>query len=157
MGIFNFLFSRKKELLSEPVFPGESFSILKLDMPEGLAFATVNSAYKDYPNKTHFPYLAGFELEVLEKNDNGHPVDDEAEVLNELQDRIEMFLQEKHTIHSVARVTRNGARDLLIYIDEPNFTKEEVKVFFDQINSVRAVNFTINRDPKWDGVKALGL
>jgi len=126
-------------------------------MPDGLAFATVNSAYKDYQNKKHFPYLAGFELEILNKNDNGHPLDDEAEILNELQDKIERFLEEKHTVHSVARVTRNGTRDILIYIDKPKFTKEETKVFFDKINAVRAVNFTINKDPQWKSVKVLGI
>ena len=158
MSIFkNFFGSNKKELPVEAIYPGESFSILKLDMPDGLSFATVNSAYKDYPHKKLFPYLAGFEMEILNKNNNDHPDNEEAEILNDLQDRIENFLKEKHTVHSVARVTRNGARDILIFIDEPKFTEEETKSFFDQINSVRAVNFTIEKDPKWNAVKGLGL
>ena len=141
----------------EPIFPGENFSVLKLDTPDGLAFAMVNSAYKDYHNKKSFPYLAGFELEILMKNDNGHPNDEEAEIHNDLQDKIEAFLKEKHTVHSVARVTRNGVRDVLIYIDKPKFTKEEATSFLDQINSIRALNFTISKDPKWDSVKGLGI
>jgi hypothetical protein len=158
MSILQSLFGGgKKQPPAEPIFPGESFSILELNMPDGLAFATVNSAYKDYQNKKHFPYLAGFELEILNKNDNGHPLNDEAEILNDLQDKIESFLKEKHTVHPVARVTRNGTRDILIYIDEPKFTKEEAKEFFDQINEIRAVNFIINKDPNWNSVKALGI
>ena len=158
MNIFKSLFkSGKKDFPREPIFPGESFSILKLDMPEGLAFAMVNNAYKDYHNKKHFQYLAGFELKILDKNENGHPLDNEAEILNELQERIESFLKQKQIIHSVARVTRNGVRDILIYIDEPKFTKKEAKPFFDEINSVRAVNFTINKDPNWNAVSGLGF
>jgi hypothetical protein len=141
----------------EPIFPGESFSIMHMDMPEGLAFATVNEAYKDYPNKQHFPYLAGFELEIVNKNSNGHPDDEEAVIQNDLQERIENFLREKHTVHYVARVTRNGARDILIYIDKPKFSKEEAVAFMETINAVRAVNFTIDHDPKWNAVTGFGI
>ena len=40
---------------TEPIFPGENFSIIKLSLPDGLAFATVNKAYENYPNKSFFP------------------------------------------------------------------------------------------------------
>jgi hypothetical protein len=74
MSILQSLFGGgKKTTAGRTNLSGESFSILELNMPDGLAFATVNSAYKDYQNKKHFPYLAGFELEILNKNDNGHP------------------------------------------------------------------------------------
>ena len=158
MSIFKKLFSGgKKQTPVEPIFPGESFSILKLDMPDGLAFATVNSAYEGYQNKQCFPYLAGIELEIKNKNENGQPLNDEAEILNELQTKIENFLKEKHTVHSVARVTRNGTRDILMFIDEPKFTEQEAREFFDQINEIRAVNFTIDKDPEWNSVKTFGI
>jgi len=138
--------------LKEPIFPGESFTILKMDMPEGLAFATVNMAYKGYPNKSFYPYFVGVELEIIDKNSNGHPVDSEAAKLNEIQGEIEAFLKKDHTVHSIARVTRNGARDLLIYIDTPKFTKEEIKEICDKINRERQINFSTQKDSNWNAV-----
>src|SRR5688572_10724443 len=103
----------------EPIFPGESFAILKLDMKDGLAFATVNKAYDNYANKSFYPWFVGIELQIIEKNDNGHPTDEEAVRLNAIQDELQSLLKEQHTVHSVARVTRNGFRDIMIYIDKP--------------------------------------
>lgn len=136
----------------EPVFPGESFAILKLNMPEGLAFATVNNAYKNYPNKSFYPFFVGVELEIIDKNDNGHPVDSEAEKLNQIQNDIENFLKKEHTVHSVARVTRNGARDLLIYIDTPKFKKEQISEICDTINKERQISFSVQKDSGWSAV-----
>jgi hypothetical protein len=137
---------------AEPIFPGENFSLLKLNMQEGLAFVTVNKAYENYPNKSFYPFFVGIELEVVDKNDNGHPLDTEAARLNELQEKIETFLKQKQTVHSVARVTRNGARDLLIYIDKPVFTQEELNGFFKDILNEREVNFSIQKDASWNAV-----
>ena len=62
----------------DPIFPGESFSILKLNVPDGLAFATVNKAYDNYKNKSFYPWLAGVEIQVIDSNENGHPTDSES-------------------------------------------------------------------------------
>lgn len=136
----------------EPIFPGESFSILRLDMSDGLAFATVNMAYENYPNKAFYPYFVGIELEVLEKNDNGHPSDADASKLNQIQDEIEEFLKQRQTVHPVARVTRNGTRDILIYIDSPILTKEEIRTICDRIQKDRPISFSIEKDPTWSSV-----
>jgi hypothetical protein len=137
---------------TEPIFPGESFTLLKLNMPDGLAIATVNKAYENYPNKTFYPFLVGVELEVIDKNDNGHPVDSEAARLNQIQDELETLLRQKHTVHPVARVTRNGARDILIYIDTPKLTQAEINSFRDTIQKERKMNFSIQKDISWTAV-----
>ncbi|MBN9382817.1 MAG: DUF695 domain-containing protein [Chitinophagaceae bacterium] len=136
----------------EPIFPGESYTLLKVNMPEGLALATVNKAYDNYPNKAFYPFFVGIELEVIEKNDNGHPLDDEAERLNQIQEDIEAFLKQKHTVHFVARVTRNGARDIMIYIDNPKLTQEEVANFCGKIQKERQIIFGIQMDSAWTAV-----
>jgi len=136
----------------EPIFPGERYTILKLDMPEGLALATVNKAYENYPNKVFYPFFVGIELEILGKNDNGHPLPEEGERLNQLQEEIESFLRQKHAVHSVARVTRNGTKDILIYIDTPRLTQEELAAFCSNIQKEREINFSIQKDSTWRAV-----
>jgi hypothetical protein len=73
----------------EPIFPGTNFTIYKFDLPEGSALASINRAYDKYPNKIHFPWCVQLLLEIKEKNEKGHPTDNEAEVLNILEGRIE--------------------------------------------------------------------
>jgi hypothetical protein len=153
MSLFKKIFgSPVKSKLIEPIFPGENFSILRLNMSDGLAFATVNMAYENYPNKAFYPFLVGIELEVLEKNENGHPNDADASKLNQIQDEIEEFLKQRQTVHPVARVTRNGTRDILIYIDSPKLTKEEIRLFCDRIQKDRPINLSIEKDPTWSSV-----
>lgn len=138
----------------EPIFPGESFSISKIDLPEGWGLATFNNKYNDYKNKVFYPWHVLVELEVIEKNDNGHPVDTDAEKLNQLEDEILAFMQGKHTVHFLGRITRNGFRDLLYYIDTPKFNQDEVNSFCDSIMKERGINFGMEKDPKWTAVSA---
>lgn len=138
----------------EPIFPGEGFSISKITLQDGWGLATFNNKYNDYPNKSFFPWHVLVELEIIEKNDNGHPVDTEAEKLIKLEDEIITFLKSKHTVHFLSRVTRNGYRDLLYYIDTPKFTKEEVNAFCDNVMKERVIHFRMEKDPKWTAVSA---
>jgi hypothetical protein len=136
----------------EPVFPGERYTIVKLEIKDGLALATVNNAYDNYANKAFYPWFVGVELQVIDKNDNGHPTDEEAARLNIIQEELETFLKEQHTVHSIARVTRNGFRDIMMYIDKPKLTQEEVNNFFNGIQKDREVNFGIHQDSSWNAV-----
>jgi hypothetical protein len=144
--------SDKNNQPSEPIFPGESFSISKLTLPDGWGLATFNNKYNDYPNKSFFPWYVLIELEIMDKNDNGHPIETDAEKLAKLEDKILDFLKQKHTVHFLGRVTRNGFRDLLYYIDIPKFEQTEVNTFCDNIMKERAINFSVEKDPKWKAV-----
>jgi hypothetical protein len=150
MSFFKRLFQKSQPI--EPIFPGESFSILKINMPDGLAFATVNKAYDNYRNKGFYPWLAGVEIQIIEMNQNGHPTNPEGDRINQIQVEFEAFLKQKHTIHSVARVTRKGFRDLFIYTNTPKLTQDEVTIFFEGILKEREVNFSFQADPHWKAV-----
>ena len=154
MNIFRNLFGQKNQSNqpSDPIFPGESFSISKVTFPDGWGLATFNTKYDNYPNKLFFPWHVLIELEIVEKNDNGHPVDTEAEKLAKLEEDILTFLKSKHTVHFLGRVTRNGFRDLLYYIDKPNFIQDEVNTFCDNVMKERPINFGMENDPKWSAV-----
>lgn len=154
MSFLKKLFGQGKQVTEpiEPIFPGESFSISKLILQDGWGLATFNNKYNDYPNKSFFPWHVLIELEIIEKNDNGHPIDTDAEKLIKLEDEIMTFLKSKHAVHFLGRVTRNGYRDLLYYIDTPKFSQEEVNLFCDNVMKERAINFGMEKDPKWTAV-----
>jgi hypothetical protein len=138
----------------EPIFPMENYSIFKLTIDNSPAFATINTGYNDYPNKIIYPWYAEIIIDINNKNDNGHPTNEEAEILNQLEEQITGFLKQTQTVHPIGRVTRNGERDIFYYIDEPNFDKKKIKDFFDSINTIRPMNFTLKEDKKWSNVGA---
>lgn len=144
--------STKSDEPVEPIFPGESFSIYKMDLPDGCGLATFNNKYNEYPNKAFFPWHVLVELEIVDKNDNGHPVDIDAEKLAKLEGEILEFLRQKHTVHFLGRVTRNGFRDLLYYVDKPKFEQVEVNSFCDNVMKERGINFGMEKDPNWTAV-----
>ena len=137
---------------SEPIIPKENYSIFHLDMESGLAFATINTGYNNYPNKEFYPWYAAILMEIQDKNDNGHPTDEEASILNDLEDRITQFLNKTQVAHRIGRVTRNGERDIIYYLSNPKFDPDETKLFFDSINAIRPMNFTIEKDKSWKNV-----
>lgn len=137
----------------EPIVPKENYSIFKLDI-DGVAIATINTGYNNYPNKKFYPWLATITFEIVDKNENGHPTNEEAEILNSLEEKITTFLSQNNVAHKIGRVTRNGERDILYYIDKPNFDSNKVEDFFDTINQIRPLNFELLKDEKWENVSA---
>ena len=140
---------------TEPIFPIANFSCGQIETKAGIGIAIVNKAYDAYPNKKDYPWCAQVLIEFKDKNENGHPTDEEANVLNDLEDRFEKFLKRKHTVHFIGRVTRSDFRDLLFYINHPIFDPEETKQFMDEINAVRSINFSLDKDETWDFVSDL--
>lgn len=159
--MFKNLFGQKKNELknfdgpTEPMYPGEKFTVGQIETEDGIGFVNINQAYDNYPNKKYFPWCAQLLLEFKDMNINGHPTNNEAKVLNGLENKIERFLQKNHQLHYIGRVTRKNFRDLIYYIDQPRLDQEETKIFFDEINSVRGVNFKLDNDPKWEFVSGL--
>jgi hypothetical protein len=153
MSFLKNLFGQKGEPMpSEPIFPGESFTIFKLDFPDGWGLASANKADDNYPNKSFYGWHVLVELEVIDKNENGHPIDSEGAKLNAIEDKVDAFLKKNQTVHFVARVTRNGFRDLLYYIDKPAINQQQLAFFCDEIMKERGINFSIQKDPEWKAV-----
>jgi hypothetical protein len=144
----------KKKLPLEPIFPVEKYSILRLNVDGGIALATINTAYNNYQNKQFYPWYAAILIEVGEQNENGQPTNEEAGLLNSLEEKITAFLRKTQVVHPIGRVTRKGERDIIYYIDKPNFNEKELKEFFDSINIIRPLNLTIENDRAWTNIAA---
>ena len=138
----------------EPIFPKEKYSIFKLTINNSLALATINTGYNNYLNKIFYPWYVEIIIDINDKNENGHPTNEESEILNRLEEKITDFLKQTQTIHPIGRFTRNGERDIFYYIDKPKLDKKKTKEFFDSINAIRPMNFTLKEDKKWSHVGA---
>ena len=128
--------------------------MFKLNLEEGWGLATINKAYDNYPNKALFPWYAIINIHLQDQNENGHPTNSEAEVLNKMEESINDFLMKRRTVHFIGRVIRRGERDLLYYLDSRKFEQKGTKTFFDSLNTIRPLNFEIHKDPMWTLVKS---
>ena len=150
--MFKNLFSKSSPI--DPIIPDEHFSIFKINLENGWGLASINKAYDDYPNKRHFPWYAIVNIDVEDRNENGHPTDKEAELLNRIEQSISEFLNKGRIVHFIGRVITPGQRDLLYYTDNRKFDPQETRTFFDSINALRPINFEIHKDPEWKLVRS---
>lgn len=136
----------------EPVFPGEDFIELECETVDGPAYAFINKAYHAYPNKLIYAYQVLVELEAIYIDEKGFATEADASRLNEVERDVLDFLRSRNTVHLVGRVNRKQFRDLLIYIDEPQMSQDEVNEMCDEIMKERGINFSIEKDDEWNAV-----
>ncbi|MBI1307592.1 MAG: DUF695 domain-containing protein [Bacteroidetes bacterium] len=94
-------------------------------------------------------------LEYQNKNESGLPDDTEAIVLNDMEEELEAFIKQHHQTHYIGRVTRRDYRDIIFYVDKPNFEENSTADFLDRMNDIRHLNFRIDRDENWHFVSGL--
>ena len=157
--MFKKLFSKKEPKKygpTEPIYPAELFEVSEITDDKGFfGFSNINKSYDNYPNKKYFPWWIQVTLELKEIDDRKMPTESEAKILNELEDKIEKFVTEKHKTHFIGRVTQNGFRDIIFYVDQPRFDQNKTNNFFDQIQEIRRINFTMEKDIHWNNVSGL--
>ncbi|MBI1285959.1 MAG: DUF695 domain-containing protein [Flavobacteriales bacterium] len=159
--MFGKLFSGKKEPQktygpTDPIFPGEEFVGSEINDENGFyGISIVNQAYNNYYNKKYYGWCAQITIEFQDKNENDLPTDSEAKILNDMEDEIEAFLNRKHTVHFIGRVTKKDYRDIIFYLSDPKFNKEEFNSFFDELNAIRRLNFSLEKDLEWELVSGL--
>ncbi len=157
--VFKKLFSKKEPKTFgpiEPIYPGEMFEVGEIVDDNGFfAISNINKSYDNYPNKKHFPWWIQVTLELVDTDDRKMPTESEAQILSELEEKIEKFIIDKHKTHFIGRVTQNGFRDIIFYVDQPRFDQEKTILFFDQVQEKRRVNFSMEKDIDWNNVSGL--
>ncbi|MCB0538722.1 MAG: DUF695 domain-containing protein [Bacteroidetes bacterium] len=157
--MFKKLFSKKEPKSygpTEPIYPGELFEVGEITADHRFfGVSNINKSYDNYPNKKYFPWWIQVTLELVDTDDRKMPTDSEAQILNELEDKIEKFIKEKHKTHFIGRVTQNGFRDIIFYVDQPRFDQEKTNLFFDKVQEQRRVNFNMEKDINWNNVGGL--
>lgn len=159
--MFKKLFGRKGKNegfngLQEPIFPEGPFAVSQISDESGFyGISNVNRGYNHYPNKKYFPWCVQLTIEFQNTNENGMPNDMESEILDDIEAKIEGFIAAKHKMHFIGRVTRKSFRDVIFYVDSPNFGEAYTNEILDGINKIRRINFSVENDPNWNFVSGL--
>jgi hypothetical protein len=131
------------------VVPEAAYTLATAERDGLPAVALLNLAYNDFEHCADYPWLLSVTIELENQSDNGLPTDEEADVLNKLEDAIETALAEVTTFHHIARQSWNGMRVLDYYVH----AGEEARVCVESLSKAGAVprklEAKVERDPKW--------
>ena len=145
MGLFG-----KKEAGSER--PAESFSILQSEVGGRPLVAMINMAYKTFTPKSSYPWFLSISIPLANPTADGLTTAEDAEALNQCEDSVDNILSKVCSYQFAGRVTWNGHRELLYYVDKP---KEATDALQAAINSTqyRPFAFQCEQDKTWHAVE----
>lgn len=140
-------------------YPGEKFDVVEQTDKDGyLTFVTVNFAYRDFRYKDSFPWFMKITMKVNAYNENGHPEEEEAEVLNSFEDFLDATIKEHGIAHYIGRTTLYKKREILYYVDDPGKIKAALENVQHGADAVRDFQLTLEKDPAWRNVgQILGI
>jgi hypothetical protein len=135
-------------------YPGEKFDIIERTDDEGyLTFITANFAYKGFRYKNLFPWFLKIMVKIKQYNENGHPEEEEAEVLNSFENFLEGKMKESCIVHYIGRSTLYKKRAVFFYLDNPETVKDTLQSIADSPDAMRSFQFEIEKDPEWHRVE----
>jgi hypothetical protein len=130
-------------------------TVAKFEIDGKLCFATINQYFKDYKHKDRFPYSLWVTVETLQRNTNGHPTNDEAEVFNNLEDSLIKSFAESIPFCYIGRTTRDGYREVMIYVSDKQKATEVMNRFIDANSFKRKIKYEIDLDKEWKSIEGL--
>lgn len=131
-------------------YPGDRFDVIEhIDDNGYLTFVTANFAYQGYAFKNLFPWFIRVTLPLEEYNENGHPTQEEAEILNAFEDYLESTLKGRGITHYIGRTTLYKKRELLYYVSDPEQAHLALREVIDDPDTFREFQFAVEKDVAW--------
>jgi len=134
-------------------YPGDRFDVIEHTDAHGyLTFITANFAYAGYAFKNLFPWFIRITLPLEEYNENGHPTQEEAEVLNSFEEHLDSILKTRGITHYIGRTTLYKKRELLYYVSDPEQAREALWELINGPDATRSFHFAVENDAAWKQV-----
>lgn len=124
------------------------FSVLQGEIDGHPVFATIDMGLRGFREMQLFPFFLSVGTSLARPNSYGLPTDDEAANLNAWEDAVEARLRLRSKYVFLGRITMNGKRELLYYVDSQQLAMEEL-TSLSEANSTRHFAFTCVRDEEW--------
>jgi hypothetical protein len=135
-------------------FPEESFNLRESKGDDHYKVMMVNESLKGYEFKNEFPWFLHFDIDMKEVREPFNlPTEQEAEILNTLEDRITSIIQDTVPYQFIGRITDNGHRELYFYVESPKEIHEKLNALVGQGNPVREFEYSMAEDENWDNVE----
>ncbi len=123
-------------------------------LKEGHALvATIDTSLRDGKAKADYPWFLSLSTPIVHPTRDGLTTDDEATMLNAWEDSLEKEFSGECRFVYVGRVTWNGTRELLYYVDRPDSIVPKLEKLA-QDDSKRHFSVRHERDEQWREVSA---
>ncbi len=116
------------------------------------AVAIINMDLKMLENKSAYPYSVFITMIPDSFNENGHPINEEYDYLNEVEKQIISYLESQTESLHVGHTTLYRAREIIFYTKDRNGVESFLEVYLP--TTEREHDFEIESDPEWNNVSA---
>ena len=131
------------------------YSVIRFKINDEECFATINQYFNNFKYKSDFPYSLWITVETKDKNTNGHPTDQEAELYNSLEDSIVLQFDTKTPYCYIGRTTRNGYREIMFYVSDRDLAAKLMDEYIKESKYDRKIEYDIRLDKNWESVSGL--
>jgi hypothetical protein len=114
-------------------------------------FAIVDSSFRNQKARAGFPWFLSVSTQLKDPTADGLTMNQEASALNDWEDLLERNYLGGCRFLYVGRVTWNGSRQLLYYLDKPDCAETRLKKFARDFPE-RVFEFQYQRDEQWERV-----
>lgn len=134
-------------------YPGEKFSVVEYTDADGYsAFITANVAYRHFRYRESFPWCLSVRVNIHDYNENGYPVEGEAEVLNAFEDMLDGHLKSGCIAHYIGRITFYKRREIIYYVDDAAKAELFLANASQSPEVIRNFQFSLEKDDAWQKV-----
>jgi len=128
-----------------------TFSVLQGEKDGHPLFATIDRSFRDKRARVGFPWFLSVSTRLKDPTTDGLTTNQEASELNDWEDLLEKnYLGDCRFVY-VGRVTWNGTRQLLFYVDRPDCVEPKLKKFAHDFPK-RVFDFQCQPDEQWERV-----
>lgn len=128
------------------------FMLLQFEIDKKPCVALISEQFRNFKHKNDFPYAFWITVETKLKNKNGHPVDEEADVFNKLEESLVKQFISSTPFCYIGRTTRDGYRELMMYSADKQKSIEVLENFISQNKFDRKITYEVQEDQTWEGV-----
>jgi len=125
-----------------------AFSIFQRQLDGRPVFAMIDMDLRDSPDRQTLPFFLSLSSPLIDPTSDGLPTRSDADSLNAWEDAVEAQLRSVGKVAFVGRVTWDGHRELLYYVESQQPAVEALKKLSDS-HVTRSFEFVCERDEKW--------
>jgi len=125
-----------------------TFSVLQSDLDGRPLLALIDMGLRNFHGKEKVPFFLSISTPLINTNSEGMPTRADSEDLNAWEDAVEARLRPQGKYVFVGRVTWNGNRELLYYVDGQQWASGAIKSL-SEAHSTRPFAFICERDEAW--------
>ena len=152
LGLFwNCKDSKKEDF--KVTYPEENLGIIKAKYSDGsIAIGAFNRGYKDYAEKSNYPWSLKINMELNSENcnPNGLPLADENKLVNKLEDELVENMAKISPIHNVGHLFNSNHLDIYLYVRDKKKINEWLKMEIKKENLTRSFTYELISDKKWE-------